>query len=189
MTEWLKRLLIGLSADLAPIVAGIMLMVPATAAAQTPSTALGSRERVTLAVTTNVASDFGSLLLAPGLRITAPLGKYAGIDFESSAVFGGKNAPPAGSITSFLALNVRHMRAARTENGESRYWIYGLRYTPIQWPTSRAAASYDDDFALTIGHGWDQVFDDVRYAAEIGFSGGNGFLLFGTFVVGWNLHK
>lgn len=170
------------------VAAVAVLSLPAIGLAQTAPPA-APRERVTVGLVPNLATDIDGLILAPGLRLSAPLGARWGVDIEANKVFGERNPPPSGSIKSFFAVNFRHLRAPRTDDGVSRYWIYGLRYTPIQWPASRRDASYDNDMALTIGHGWDQTFaNGMRCGAELGLSGGNGFLLFGTFVVGLPVH-
>ena len=77
---------------------------------------------------------------------------------------------------------MRRLREDRASDGSARYWLYGLRYTPIKWPPEKVEPH--DDLAVTFGHGWDQVFRSRwRFGAEIGISGGNGFLLFATLVI------
>ena len=141
------------------------------------------RERVTASVAVNLALEGSGPWFAPGARLVVPLGHRYAVDVESSAVFGGRLDAPYGSITSFLAMNLRRLTGSRPEDGTARYWIYGLRYTPIARVAPRPG-QYEDDVALTIGHGWDQVFGRPRVAAEVGVSGGRGFLLFATLVVG-----
>ena len=160
----------------------------ATASTQTQNADV-PRERVTVALATNGALEGSGPWFAPGVRVGVPVGGRAGIDFESTAVFGGKLPSPHGSITSFHALNIRRLRAPRARDGTSRYWVYGLRYTPLTWPPARTDDRYND-LAVTFGHGWDQVFSNGgRFGGEIGFSGGRGFLFFATFVAALPLHR
>jgi len=171
------------------LIATALLFIPAISLAQTAAP-VAPRERVTAALTPNFGTNIDTPVFALGVRLSAPLGPRGGIDFEASKEWGQRNPPPHGYIKSSFGLNFRRLRAPRAEDGSSRYWIYGLRYTPIQWPASRRDATYDNDLALTIGHGWDQTFaSGLRCGAEIGFSGGNGILFFGTFVVGLPLHR
>jgi hypothetical protein len=141
-----------------------------------------SRERISVSLATNVALEGSGPWFAPGLRLGVPLTRRLSVDLESSAVFGGKLEAPYGSITSFFALNARRLREDRAPDGTARYWLFGLRYTPIKWPPEKTQPH--DDLAVTFGHGWDQIFPSRwRVGGEIGLSGGNGFLLFATLVI------
>jgi hypothetical protein len=165
-----------------------LLAAPASARAQTSAEIPGPpempRERISFGVVTNFALEGSGPWLAPGLRVTVPLGKRAAFDAESSAVFGGKTG--FGSINSFMAANLRLFRGSRQGDGTGRSWIAGLRYYPI----TRQGAARSSDVALTLGHGWDQVFaSGRRVAGEIGFSGGSGFLFFATIAVMFPLHR
>jgi hypothetical protein len=161
----------------------VAMAIPAHALAQSPDPLPVPRESVSVGVATNFAVEGSGPWFAPGVRLGVPLGARAAVDLESSAVFGGKSPSPNGSITSFLALNIRLSRAGRAPDATSRYWIVGLRYMPIRWPPEKPEAAYDHDLAFTAGYGWDQIFQSRRrVGAEIGFSGGRGFLVFATLV-------
>ena len=161
----------------------VVLGLPAVARAQAAAELLQPvRESISLGFATNVALEGSGPWFAPGLRLGVPITSRMSLDIESSAVFGGRLAPPYGSITSFLAVNARRLRDNRASDGTARYWIFGLRYTPVKWPPEKAEPH--DDLAITFGHGWDQIFPSRwRVGGEVGFSGGNGFLLFATLVV------
>ena len=167
------------------IMLAVLLVVgrPATGAAQVAAEpGPSSPERISVGLATNIAVEGSGPWFAPGIRVGVPVTRRLSLDLESSAVFGGKLEAPYGSITSFLALNARRLRAERASDGIARYWLFGLRYTPIQWPPDKAQPH--DDLALTFGHGWDQVLRSRwRVGAEIGVSGGAGFLLFATLVI------
>jgi len=179
-----------MSKRIAVLVLVVMLVDAAPTHAQNVAPrAQAPRERATLAIATNGALEGSGPWFAPGLRVGVPLGARTGLDLESSAVFGGRLPSPHGSINSFFALNVRRLRAARASDGTSRYLMYGLRYTPIEWPPERQGNRYND-LAFTFGHGWDQVFSNGgRFGGEVGFSGGRGFLFFATFVAAFPLHR
>ena len=116
--------------------------------------------------------------------MTAPLGGRVSIDVEAARVFGGRTE--YGSITSLLAVNARFLRGHREADGAGRYWLTGARYYPI----TGANAPFSSDLAATFGHGWDQVFaSGKRVAAEVGFSGGRGYLISLTIVVGTPLSR
>ena len=169
------------------VVLGVVV-VPSRGLAQTSGASSETRdtphERVAFGLVANVALEGSGPWLAPGLRVTMPFGARAALDVESSAVFGG--GTPYGSITSFLAANIRLHRGSRKDDGSGRSWIVGLRHYPI----SRQGHAHSSDLALTLGHGWDQVFaSGRRVAGEVGFSGGSGFLFFATIVVTFPLHR
>jgi hypothetical protein len=166
----------------------LLFLLPSPAGAQGTEPASQFREHVGIGPVANLALEGSGLWFAPGIRLGVPLTTRTSLDVESSAVFGGKLPAPYGSITSFLAVNARRLRSERRSDGTARYWIFGLRYTPIRWPPEKEEPH--DDLALTLGYGWDQVFASRwRVGTEIGVSGGNGFLLFTTIAVSMPLHR
>ena len=170
------------------VVVAFVVALPAVARAQDASAP--PRERVNVGVATNLAIEGSGPWFAPGIRVGVPLGARAALDVESSAVFGGGLPSPYGSITSFLVLNARWLRDDRKSDGTARYWITGLRFTPIKWPPEKEDAAYDSDLAFTFGHGWDQIFKrGTRVGTEIGFSGGRGYLFFFTLNVGVSIYR
>ena len=146
-------------------------LVEAQAESRTPN-----GERIGIGAALTPAIEGVDPWFAAGYRLNVPIGARAGIDVESSVVSGGRS--PYGSITSFLALNVRIARGERAADGTGRYWIAGLRYLPI----SRSGRVGDADLGLTLGHGWDQTLRRGRIAAEVGLSGGESVMIFGTLI-------
>ena len=165
------------------VVVFVALGLPGAARAQAAAEPVQPvRERISVGLATNAALEGSGPWFAPGIRLGVPLTSRVSVDIESSAVFGGRLEPPYGSITSFLAVNARRLRNDRASDGTARYWMFGLRYTPIKWPPDKVEPH--DDLAITFGHGWDQIFPSRwRVGGEVGFSGGNGFLLFATIVI------
>lgn len=173
-----------------PALVVFAIVLALTAAARAQDVPAPPREGVSIGVATNVALEGSGPWFAPGIRIGLPLAARASVDLESSAVFGGRLPSPHGSITSFLALNARWLIDQRKPDGTARYWITGLRYSPIKWPPEKGDAAYDDDLAFTIGYGWDQVLRSrTRVGTEMGFSGGRGFLFFFTLNVGVSVYR
>jgi hypothetical protein len=163
------------------VLALVALAASATrAAAQSETTSPASpRERASVALAASVALEGSGPWLVPGVRVAVPLGGRVAVDVEAARVFGGRSE--YGSITSLVAVNVRFLRRAREADGAGRYWLAGARYYPI----TGSHASFSSDVAATFGHGWDQVFaSGRRLGAEVGFSGGRGYLVFLTIVVG-----
>jgi hypothetical protein len=72
--------------------------------------------------------------------------------------------------------------------GRGRYWLAGLRYIDRTrlFPTRDLEAVEDPDVALTVGYGWSQRHRRLRTVQEVGFSGGEGFLVYGTLGLQWS---
>lgn len=73
-------------------------------------------ERVAIALLSNVAVESVGPWVTLGLRLSVPLGRRAGVHLESSAVFGRPLGTLPSSMTSFIALNVRHRWRPPREN-------------------------------------------------------------------------
>lgn len=116
--------------------------------------------------------------LMPSIRLSVPLGARHGIDVDSGAIVGGVNK--YSEIRSFLAFQIRFLKEPLDAQGRTRYWLIGPMYMPdVQVDRERRVVSRKGHTALTIGHGWAQRFrSGARVTGEIGFSGGDGFLVF-----------
>jgi hypothetical protein len=137
-----------------------------------------------IGLTATPALEGGGPWFMPGVRLSLPLGGRHAIDLEGGRILGATGE--FARIRTYYASQVRFMRPPSRE-GRGRYWLAGLRYIDRArlFPTRDLEAVEDPDVALTVGYGWNQRRRRLRTVQEVGFSGGEGFLVYATLGLQW----
>ena len=158
--------------------AAVMLTAAAASAQQS------GHERFSLGVVATPALEGGGPWFLPALRVSAPLHRRIGIDADAGPLFGGSNE--FVTIKSHFAGRLRFTKGHRSEEGNGGYWAVGVQYFPAT-KTDAAGHPFRKHYtALVVGRGWDWVSPKGLLAVnEIGFSGGDGFMVYGSFGLGW----
>lgn len=156
-----------------------VMLIAATASAQERMP-----ERFSFGVVATPALEGGGPWFLPAVRVTAPLHRRIGFDADAGPLFGGSNE--FVTIKSHFAGRMRLYKGRRSEEGNGGYWAVGLQYFPAT-KADQAGSRYRRHYtALVVGRGWDWVSPKGLLAInEIGFSGGDGFMVFGSFGLGW----
>lgn len=154
-----------------------ILVLASAAGAQEPIP-----ERFSFGVIATPALEGGGPWFLPAVRFTAPLHRRIGFDADAGPLFGGSNQ--FVTIKSHFAGRMRFYKGRRYEEGSGGYWAIGLQYFPA---TDHSGTPYRRHYtALVVGRGWDWVSPRGLLAInEIGFSGGDGFMVFGSLGLGW----
>jgi hypothetical protein len=155
------------------------MLIATTASAQEPR-----REQFSFGVVATPALEGGGPWFLPAVRISAPLHRRIGFDADAGPLFGGSNE--FVTIKSHFAGRFRFNKGPRSEEGNGGYWVVGLQYFPAT-KADQAGNPYRHHYtALVVGRGWDWVAPKGLLAInEIGFSGGDGFMVYGSFGLGW----
>ena len=151
-----------------------------------PSDAAGPpREGISLGAVVTPAWEGGGPWFMPAVRLSAPLGARVGVDIDAGRVFGASSK--YADIRSFYAGQIRYIRKSRTPDDIARYWLTGLTYlNSTKLDGQGATVHHKPHTALSIGHGWSYLSDNgTRAVNEIGFSGGDGFMVFVSLGVQW----
>ena len=163
----------------------IGVLAVATVCAVTPAAGQEpQRERFSVGVVATPALEGGGAWFIPAIRLSGPVRGRIGFDVDGGRVVGGTNA--LVTITSQYLGRVRFMRGTRSETGNGSYWAVGIQYFPatkVEPNGNRRRRHYT---ALAVGRGWDYVSPRGFLAInEIGFSGGEGYLVYASIGVGW----
>lgn len=134
------------------------------------------------AVTPHWEFAAGNVWLAPGIRLSAPLGPRVALDVEASRLFGADTASEL--LRRIYMAQVRWMASGTRQDPISSYWSVGYAHLPIRYTDARRARlNKKAHGALLIGRGWQQTFGRRRVSAEVGFSGGDGYVLYSTVAI------
>jgi hypothetical protein len=131
------------------------------------------------------AWEGGGPWFMPGVRLSAPLGARVGVDLDAGGVYGASSK--YADIRRFYAGQLRVTRRSRSVDNVPRYWLGGLKYfKTTKLDGHGSVVNHQPHTALSIGHGWSQVWaNGTRVVNEIGFSGGDGFMVYTTVGVQW----
>lgn len=131
------------------------------------------------------AWEGGGPWFMPGVRLSAPLGARVGVDFDAGRVYGASSK--YADIRRFYAGQLRFIRRTTSADNVSRYWLGGLTYfKTTKLDGQGGVVNHQPHTALSIGHGWSQAWaNGTRVVNEIGFSGGDGFMVYATVGVQW----
>ena len=168
---------------------GCLLMtvaLTASAHAQDGSPAATAlRERPAFGVFATPALEGGGPWFLPAIRLSAPLGPRFGIDVDAGRVFGASSK--FSEMRSYYAGQIRFVRSSGKVDGESRYWLAGLMYLRnAKLDGVGGVRNHTSHTALSLGHGWAQGFQNgARLVNEVGFSGGDGFMVYANLGVQW----
>jgi hypothetical protein len=123
------------------------------------------------------------LWFTPGIRLSASFGSRLAIDVDAGRLFGA-DTESEQLRRSFAAL-IRWKAKTPSGPGSTSFWSVGYARVPITWLRDEpfAQSRKTAHTALLIAHGWEQAVRQRRVAAEIGFSGGDGYLLYSTITV------
>jgi len=154
---------------------------PAYAQADSPApSAAAPSEGIAFGALLTPALEGGGPWFMSGLRLSLPLGARHVLDVDAGRIDGGESS--YGSFRRFASAQVRFYRGPRESESPRRYWIGGLQYLPETESDGRRKHHN----ALVIGHGWSQAFrNGARVLGEVGFSVGDGFLIYVTTAVQW----
>lgn len=141
-------------------------------------------DRFSFGMVATPALEGGGLWFLPAVRISAPLNRRIGFDADAGPLFGGSNE--FVTIKSHFAGRLRFYKGQRAEGGNGSYWAAGVQVFPAT-KTDQAGNPYRRHYtAVVIGRGWDWVSPKGLLAInEIGFSGGDGFMVYGSLGLGW----
>ena len=164
-----------------------VLLTTASAHAQDePADSAGPpREGISLGAVAIPALEGGGPWFMSAIRVSAPIGARVGVDIDAGRVFGASSK--YADIRSFYAGQIRFIRTRRRPDDVARYWLTGLTYlNSTKLDGHGGAVNHKPHTALSIGHGWSYVSDNgVRAVNEIGFSGGDGFMVYASVGVQW----
>jgi hypothetical protein len=171
--------------------AGLLVLTPWPTHAQDTVPAPASTV-ISEPLTFGVGGALGFPLAMGTVRLSAPLGPKAGIDFAVGRLAGGRDSLGRPFLT-----HVRWMRGGRKPSGDSRYWIVGamlVRYstsTLVIFP-GHVRRYMGETRTLAIprfGYGWDHLTRRGMRAGvelttgaageEAGFLFANAFLMWG----------
>lgn len=143
------------------------------------------RERISLGAVAIPALEGGGPWFMPAVRLSAPLGVRVGVDIDAGRVFGASSK--YADIRSFYAGQIRYIRTSRTADDVARYWLAGLTYLNSTKLDGRGGVlNHKPHMALSIGHGWSHLSENgTRAVNEIGFSGGDGFMVYASLGMQW----
>ncbi len=121
----------------------------------------------------------------PAVRVSAPLGTRLGLDIDAGRVFGASSK--YADIRSFYAAQMRYSRTSRPPDDDGRYWLAGLTcLNSTKLDGQGGVVNHTPHMALSVGHGWSHVSGSgIRAFNEIGFSGGDGFMVYASLGVQW----
>lgn len=169
------------------IVLGVAAWLAVAAAAHAQPTDLPTaplpREGFAFGISLSPALEGSGPWFLPGYRLTAPLGAKAALDLDAGIILGGSGMYTG--IHGFYASKVRFARKPRRPAGSTSYWLTGLTFLQGTKIDSAGNPIGNRTYnALTIGHGWNEVFrNGGRITGEVGFSGGEGYMLHATLAV------
>jgi hypothetical protein len=162
--------------QIAAMVCACGFAAPAPAIAQTQQ---APREAVAAGAIVTPALEGGGPWLLAGAKVNSRLTERFGLSVEADRIWGSKNqfSELTQSYTASMLIYSRRASDDRTAS----YWFVGPQL--IRGRHFKPAESTSHS-ALTIGHGWSQLSGrHLRVAGEIGFSGGDGYMVFGSVVV------
>jgi hypothetical protein len=169
-------------------IACFLVVVAVHAGAEASGAPAGSaaplQEGLAVGLLATPAREGGGPWFLPAVRVSAPLGAKRGVDFDAGRIFGGSNK--YADIRRFYAGQFRFRRADQ-EDAMGRYWLVGLMFMSITKLDGQGGVRDKKPYAaLSIGHGWNQAFPNgTRAVSELGFSGGEGFMVYATIGVQW----
>jgi hypothetical protein len=164
------------------VTAGV-LSIAADASGQDPP-----RERFSLGIAATPALEGGGPWFMPAARVSGPVAGRIGFDIDAGPLYGGSHE--FATIRSHYVGRIRVGRGQRSAEGNGRYWTAGIQYFPATKTDQAGTRERRHYTALAIGMGWDYVSRNrLRAVNEIGFSGGDGFMVYGSFGVGWSLRR
>lgn len=163
----------------ATAIAASVLCIATPGLAQQPAP-----DRFSFGMVATPALEGGGPWFLPAVRISGPLNRRIGFDADAGPLFGGSNE--FVTIKSHFAGRLRFYKGRRAEAGSGSYWAAGVQYFPAT-KKDQAGNPYRRHYtALVIGRGWDWVSPKGLIAInEIGFSGGDGFMVYGSLGLGW----
>ncbi len=170
---------------LACVLAALITTASARAQDESPDVAVIPRERISLGAVAIPALEGGGPWFMPAARVSAPLGARVGVDLDAGLVFGASSR--YADIRSFYAGQVRYIRTSRRTDDVARYWLAGLTYlNSTKLDGHGGVRNHKPHMALSIGHGWSHSSaNGTRAFNEVGFSGGDGFMLYASLGIQW----
>lgn len=164
-----------------------VLGVPTEASAQ--DVPAQSRDYISIGASATPALEGGGLWFMPGLRVTGRFSERVGLDIDASRVVGSSNA--YSEITQLYQARLMFFRTPSKSVGIDRYWFVGPEYMRGTKRDGHGNAIRSESHtAGAVGLGLSQSFRNrSRVATEIGFSGGDGFMLFASVIVQYGTRR
>ena len=161
----------------------VCVVAPASAQELSPP-----RERFSVGLAMTPALEGGGPWFMAAARVSGPLSRRIGFDLDAGPLYGGSNE--FVTIRSHYVARLRFARGRRSAEGNGRYWTAGVQYFPAT-KTDRAGTPGSRHYtALAVGLGWDYATRNrVRAVNEVGFSGGDGFMVYGSVGIGWSFRR